>query len=125
MSTLDQAKENAALADVALADSFTVPEELVINRVRDAYRALKPIPCTACRGCMPCHLDIDVPRIFEIFNDAAMYGDTATARAVYRLEKHNLADCNECGSCVNACGKKIPITDWLKKARQCYEQPEI
>jgi predicted aldo/keto reductase-like oxidoreductase len=117
MSTLEQVKENAALADVAPADSFTVPEELVISRVRDAYRALKPIPCTACRGCMPCPQNIDVPRIFEIFNDAAMYGDIETAKSIYRLEKHCLEDCNECGACVSACGKQIPITDWLEKAR--------
>ena len=117
MTTPEQVKANAALADTALADGFTVPEELVISRVRDAYRALKPIPCTACRGCMPCHQDIDVPRIFEIYNDAAMYGDTETARSIYRLEKHDLAGCNDCGTCANACGLRIPIADWLKKTR--------
>jgi predicted aldo/keto reductase-like oxidoreductase len=124
MSTLKQVKENTALAGVTLADSFSVPEELVISRVRDAYRALKPIPCTACRGCMPCPQDIDVPRIFEIYNDAVMYGDTATARAIYRLEKHHLDDCTDCASCVNACGKKIPITDWLKKARSLLAEKD-
>jgi predicted aldo/keto reductase-like oxidoreductase len=66
---------------------------------------------------MPCGLGIDVPRIFEIYNDAVMYGDTATAREIYRREKHNLDDCTECGTCVNKCGMKIPITDWLKKVR--------
>jgi predicted aldo/keto reductase-like oxidoreductase len=122
MTTPGQLKENAALADTALADSFTVPEELVISKVRDAYRALKPIPCTACRGCMPCHQGIDVPRIFEIYNDAAMYGDTATARSIYRLEKHDLDSCNDCGTCANACGKKIPISDWLKKAHTMLDE---
>ena len=122
MSTLDQVKENAALAGIALADSFTVPEELVISRVRDAYRALKPIPCTACRGCMPCPQGIDVPRIFEIYNDAVMYGDTKTARATYRLERHNLDNCNKCGTCSSACGKRIPIPDWLKKARALLDK---
>jgi predicted aldo/keto reductase-like oxidoreductase len=117
MSTLAQVRENVALAAIALPDGFTVPEELVISQARDAYRALKPIPCTACRGCMPCPQDIDVPRIFEIYNDAAMYSDNAMARAQYRREKHNLDACTDCGVCVNACGKKIPITDWLKKAR--------
>ena len=122
MSSLEQVKANTALADSAFADSFTVPEELVISRVRDAYRALKPVPCTACRGCMPCPQDIDVPRIFEIYNDAFMYGDAATARSIYRLERHRLDSCNECGACSNACGKKIPILDWLKKARDLLEE---
>ncbi len=117
MSTLAQVKENIALADEVTADSLTVPEELLINRVRDAYRYLKPIPCTACRGCMPCPVDIDVPRIFEIYIDAVMYDDTETARSIYRDERHDIDSCNACGACVKACGLKIPILDWLEKAR--------
>jgi predicted aldo/keto reductase-like oxidoreductase len=118
MSTLAQVKENITLADSATADSLTVPEELLINRVRDAYRELRPIPCTACRGCMPCPLDIDVPRIFEIYNDAIMYDDIETARTIYNNERHDINKCNDCGACAKACGREIPIPDWLEKARE-------
>jgi predicted aldo/keto reductase-like oxidoreductase len=118
MSSLEQVKSDVALADTAASNCITVPEEIFISRVRDAYRKLKPIPCTACRGCMECHLGIDVPRIFEIYNDAVMYDDVETARALYRLERHNIDVCDECGSCVKGCGFKIPIIDWLKKARK-------
>jgi len=117
MSSLEQVKENIALASGVKAGSFTVPEELVISRVRDAYRAQKPIPCTACRGCMPCPQGIDAPRIFEIYNDAIMYDDAATARKIYRLEKHNLDNCNACGICESRCGMRIPLITWLKKAQ--------
>jgi len=118
MSSLEQVAANVALADTAESDCFTVGEEIFISRVRDAYRKLKAIPCTACRGCMPCPLGIDVPRIFEIYNDAVMYDDIETARSLYRIERHNIDSCDECGSCVRACGFKIPIMDWLKKARK-------
>ena len=117
MSNMEQVKANLALADKARADGFSVAEELVISRVREAYRTLKPLPCTACRGCMPCPQDIDVPRIFEIYNDAVMYDDAGTAKLIYSMEHHNIEDCNECGTCANACGLKIPIPEWLKKAR--------
>jgi predicted aldo/keto reductase-like oxidoreductase len=117
MSTLAQVKENIALTETAKADSLTVAEELLINRVRDAYRELRPIPCTACRGCMPCPLGIDVPRIFELYNDAVMYDDPTTARSIYRDERHDIDSCNACGACVKACGRKIPILEWLEKAR--------
>jgi predicted aldo/keto reductase-like oxidoreductase len=118
MNDLEQVKENIALADNAEAGSFTVPEELIISRVRDAYRSLKPFLCTACRGCMPCEQGIDAPRIFEIYNDAVMYNDAATARDIYRLEHHNIDDCNECGTCASKCGLGYPIPAWLKKARE-------
>ena len=122
MSTIAQVKESITLADVATPDSLTVPEELLVNKARDAYLALKPIPCTGCRGCMPCPQDIDVPRIFELYNDALIYGDNEIARSLYRDEAHRIQDCNECGSCVKACGRRIPITEWLEKARRLLDE---
>ncbi len=120
MSTMEQVKENIALADKAKPDSLTVAEEVLISRVRDAYRKLKPIPCTTCRGCMPCPQGIDVPRLFELYNDAVMYGDMETARSIYRLEKHDIDSCNQCGLCV--CGREIPILDWLKKLSEAWAE---
>lgn len=118
VSTLAQVKENVVLADSAAPDSFSISEQITIGKVRDAYRTLKPMPCTACRGCMPCPLDIDVPRIFEIYNDAVMYGDVETGKYLYKYEHHNIDICSECGTCAEACGFKLPIIDWLKKARE-------
>lgn len=118
MSGLAQVRENIALVDSAAADSLSVAEELLVNRVRDAYRNLKAIPCTACRGCMPCPLGIDAPRIFEIYNDVVMFGDKEIPRSIYRDEGHHPEICTECGLCVKACGFQVPITDWLKKAHQ-------
>jgi uncharacterized protein len=124
MSDIGQVKENAALADSIEPDSLTVPEELLVNKVRDAYLALKHIPCTACRGCMPCPQGIDVPRIFELFNDAVIYRDTKIPRSIYRDEEHCIEDCNECGNCLKACGRRIPITDWLEKARRLLAEDD-
>jgi len=118
MSTMEQVAANVALAGSAEPDSLTVPEEVLVSRVRDAYRKLRPIPCTACRGCMPCPEGIDVLRIFELYNDAVMYDDIETARSLYRIERHDIDSCNECGACAKACGLRIAIPDWLKKAHQ-------
>jgi predicted aldo/keto reductase-like oxidoreductase len=118
MRKMEQVAENVALADSVEPDKLTVPEELLISQVRDAYRNLRPIPCTACRICMPCPQDIDVPRIFELYNDAIMYGDSGTAQSIYRIENHRLDSCTECDACTNACGRNLAVLDWLKKARQ-------
>jgi predicted aldo/keto reductase-like oxidoreductase len=118
MGTMAQLKENIALADKAEPESLTVAEEVLISRVRDAYRKLRPIPCTTCRGCMPCPQGIDVPRLFELYNDAVMYGDMETARAIYQRERHNIASCNQCGVCV--CGREIPILEWLEKLAEAW-----
>ncbi|OGO06418.1 MAG: hypothetical protein A2Y92_02640 [Chloroflexi bacterium RBG_13_57_8] len=118
MSDMAQLEENILLAEGASADSLSVPEELLINKVRDAYRGSRPLGCTACRGCMPCPLGIDAPQIFELYNDSVMYGDAGIPRSIYREEGHRAESCDGCGHCVRACGFQFPITEWLRKARQ-------
>jgi predicted aldo/keto reductase-like oxidoreductase len=118
MGTIEQVMQNAALADQVEANSLTVPEEVLISQVREAYRKLRPIPCTACHGCMTCAQGIDVPRIFELYNDAIMYGDADAARSVYLAEKHHIDSRPDFGDCV--CGRDIDIPGWLEKARQLF-----
>lgn len=115
MSTVEQVRENMALADNGEAGSFSVREQILISNVRDAYRALRPVNCTACRSCMPCPQGVDAPRIFELYNDAVIYNDLETGRYLYRIEGHRIEDCNDCGLCAGKCGRKIDIPGWLKR----------
>jgi len=121
VGTLEQLQENINLADIASEDTLTVQEQILVNRVRDAYRALEPINCTACRGCMPCPQDVDAPRIFELFNDAVIYDDVGIPQAIYREEGHEIDKCDQCGRCEEACGRNITICDWLEKAQEIFK----
>ena len=121
MTTEEQLHENLALADTVEANSLSIREQILINEVRDAYRKLRPIPCNTCRTCMPCPKDIDVPRILELYNDAVMYDDTGAIRMIYQNEGHDLNECDECGTCVESCGRMIAILDWLQEAKQLLE----
>jgi predicted aldo/keto reductase-like oxidoreductase len=116
MDSIQQIKENAAAADGCEPDSLSVQEEIWISQIRDSRRKLAPIPCASCRPCMPCPEKIDVPRIFEIYNDAFIYDNIETARAIYRNELHHAENCNACRLCENRCVKRLLIVDWLNKA---------
>ena len=120
LGSMDQVKEKVALANSAEPDSLTVQEEIVISRVREAYRKLRPIPCSACRCCVPCPVNIDVPRIFEIYNDAIVYGDTEKGRYIYRIEGHDIDACIECDACNNSCAKGLDLMAYLNDARQFF-----
>jgi len=114
--TLQETAEYIAVADSAQPDSLSVQELVLLSNVREAYQKLNPIRCTSCRACMPCPEGIDVPRIFEIYNDAIKYRDVETGRCIYRDEQHWAANCTQCGVCVRACAKSLPILDWLQPA---------
>jgi predicted aldo/keto reductase-like oxidoreductase len=92
------------------------PREYALRWVRDAYRSLRPVPCTTCRACLPCPRGIDAPRIFELYNDAAMYGDRAYARAACAREGHDAGLCDECRDCARRCGRHIDIPARVREA---------
>jgi predicted aldo/keto reductase-like oxidoreductase len=122
MNSLEDVKANASLADQAMPNCLTIEDELLFNRIREAYNSKKVIPCTGCYSCMPCPRDIDVPRIFEIYNDAVMYNDNSAAKTLYAMENHCIDECNNCGSCIKTCGRSIAIPDRLKEAYNCINR---
>ncbi len=121
MSTMEQVMENVDTAGRAGPGILTADELALIDQVREEYKKLSPIPCTKCGYCMPCSNGVEIPTIFELYNEAVIYNDARTARFRYRgpngLKEEQRADqCVECEECVDACPQKIPIPEWLKKA---------
>jgi hypothetical protein len=119
MSAMSHVEENLASADRSAVGSLDEGELRLVDRVRDAYRTLAPIPCTSCRYCQPCPNDVAIPRIFELYNDATAYGDLERGRVGYERfmkPEHRADRCVACGACESACPQRIEIITWLKKA---------
>ncbi len=123
MSTIEQVKENIATANHSRANNLTNDELSLIERVREAYNELSPIPCTSCGYCMPCPNGVEIPRILQMYNEAIIYDDLQTAQFRYQhpvvLKEEQRADqCLECDECLETCPQEIPIPEWLKKAHE-------
>ena len=123
MSTMEQVVENVAVADRSKAGMLSADELALIGRVREAYKGSNPIPCTGCNYCQPCPNGVAIPRIFEMYNESVVYGETRRSRSTYQgqgpqgMKAEERADqCVECGECEEKCPQKISIIDWLKKA---------
>lgn len=120
MSTMEQVEENLRLADASRPGLLTAEELALVGRVRDLYRELSPIPCTACRYCMPCPQGVDIPGVFELYNDAHMYDNLSRQQMAYStfLSDEERADsCTACGECVEKCPQGIDVPMWLEKAQ--------
>jgi hypothetical protein len=118
MTTMEQVEQNLASADRSGVGTMTEAELSLVDRAREAYRALCAIPCTACKYCLPCPQGVAIPDVFEAYNDYLMFGDLDRARMFYGwLDEKARADaCIECGECLDKCPQKIEIPEWLKKA---------
>ncbi len=124
MRTPDEVNACADIAEAAGAEGLSVQEEVLVSRVRDAYRERRPVPCTTCRACMPCPRGIDAPRIFELYNDTVMYGDRTHGRTLYELEQHDISACDTCGDCARRCGRHIDIPARIREAAAYLEVRE-
>ena len=78
---------------------------------------------------MPCPTGVEIPRIFQMYNEAMIYDDPRTARFRYRgpggLSEEQRADqCTECKECMDACPQEIDIPEWLEKAHMLLAPKE-
>ncbi len=125
MSTMAQVVENVAIAGRSGAGTLSEEDFKLIARVRKAFRGLTPIPCTDCKYCQPCPQGVDIPRIFQFYNDAMIYDDFAASQRMYNgpfMKPETRADmCEDCGECLEKCPQHIPIADWLKKAHEALK----
>ena len=118
ISSIVEAEEHINAATASKPDILSVRELIVYEKIKDIFQGKKVVPCPSCRPCMPCPKGIDVPRIFEIYNDAAIYNDYRTARTIYKEEKHRIDLCNKCGKCEKSCAKQLKITEYLEEAQK-------
>jgi predicted aldo/keto reductase-like oxidoreductase len=124
MSAMEQVRDNVASAELSELGLLTQDELALISEIRDRYSELCPIPCTACRYCMPCPNGVDIPRNFGIFNQGRMYDKVDSARADYawmaeaqRLgiaaEDGRAKSCVQCKECEPKCPQQIRISEWM------------
>jgi len=119
MTAMEHVEENLKSAERSGVGTLSDEELALVDRVRDVYRELAPIPCTDCKYCQPCPSGVDIPRVFETYNNAIMYNALARYRMSYNrfMDAESRADnCVECGQCESVCPQQIEIIDWLKKA---------
>ena len=125
---MEQVVQNVDIASRSGVGILTKDELALIDRIREAFKGMCPIPCTACRYCMPCPNGVDIPRNFEIYNEAIMYNNPQMGRAQYRggrgLTVEEQADkCIECDSCVELCPQQIDVPGWMKKVHEFLGPP--
>lgn len=116
MSAMEHVKENIASADASAIDKLTNEDLAIIDRVRDKYEELCPIPCTKCGYCMPCPNEVDIPRNFEVYNQGVMYDKPEQARHTYNNfvdEEKRASACIQCRECEEQCPQNITISKWM------------
>ncbi|MBN1670014.1 MAG: aldo/keto reductase [Kiritimatiellae bacterium] len=121
MSTIEQVEENLRTA----ADPRTLnsDEQRLVAEQLDRLAKMADVYCTGCGYCVPCPNEVNIPKIFGLYNAARVYGLEAHARQRYAAWRGRAprdgkaADaCLACGVCEEKCPQRIAIRAQLKEA---------
>lgn len=123
MSTFEQLKENIESAKRSGINIFKKEELEIVSKVRNKYKELSPIACTGCNYCMPCPNGVNIPRNFQLYNEAHMYNIYEANRKAYKdLGDAKASSCIECGTCESVCPQHLTIIDYLKEVANYFER---
>ena len=120
MSTMQQVEENIDSAAASRIRALSSEELQLVARVRETYLDLCPIACTKCEYCLPCKNELNIPRLFELYNRAKMYNVPGWARWHYsELPEDKRADkCEACGQCEELCPQQLAISENMVRVHE-------
>jgi predicted aldo/keto reductase-like oxidoreductase len=123
MTTFQQVEENLVSANAAATNQFNPAELALVEQVRAKTQELCAIPCTHCDYCQPCPNKVNIPRLFELYNNASMYNVLEDSRRDYaHMGMEERADmCLDCDECEAKCPQHIPISVWMPKVHEALQ----
>lgn len=105
---------------------LTVEEQTAIIKVVEELAKLPTIPCTKCRYCVDgCPQKINIPGLFQAYNNVIQFGDNAISRRSYENAVKNkglASSCVECGMCEEQCPQHLEIRQLLKDTAEMFEK---
>ena len=117
MQNLDMVKKNVEVASNETA--FSEEEWKQLGIAMEELKKFSELYCTGCKYCQPCPVEINIPRIFEMYTYYNVYDLKDHAKNMMRNylshEGKTYADCKNCGMCEKKCPQHLAIRENLDK----------
>ena len=115
INAIEQVERNVASADASGVGVLDENKLELVARVRDEYKAIRPVPCTECKYCMPCPHGVNIPRNFLLYNRGVMYSMLEQFSRYYQSTKEEAraSACTQCGECLEKFPQEIEIDEWM------------
>ncbi|MCL2378310.1 MAG: aldo/keto reductase [Defluviitaleaceae bacterium] len=117
MSSIAQVEQNIRIFTQA-PEKLTEAEHAMLARARDIMLEIKTVPCTYCGYCMDCPAGVNIPRVFEVYNQYKLFPNQFRAGVNYGKlvrDGKGFPNCIECGICSPLCPQDIDIPARLRE----------
>jgi predicted aldo/keto reductase-like oxidoreductase len=118
-SNLEQLKDNLRIFERSGPGLMSGEEMGLIRSIQDVYEAKMGIGCTGCRYCMPCPQGINIPEVFQLYNQYSLFNKPLGDSIIYRRNMVELGigadQCAGCGNCKLHCPQQLDIPELMRK----------
>ncbi|MDR2296687.1 MAG: aldo/keto reductase [Clostridiales Family XIII bacterium] len=123
MGSFAQVEENVRTLSDADANMLTDEERAIIGKVADEYNKLTPYSCTACKYCMPCPVEINIPYLIALRNEATIFkSEKHVSFSIRNFVRPKPSACIACKQCEEKCPQHLPIADVMTESAEMFER---
>ncbi|MCR5207637.1 MAG: aldo/keto reductase [Eubacterium sp.] len=116
MQDIDMVKKNIKVASDNTA--FSEEEWQRLGLAMEEIKKFSELYCTGCKYCQPCPMEINIPKLFEMYTYYNVYGLKEHAkhmmREYIRKDGKTFEHCIDCGACEDKCPQHLKIRENLK-----------
>lgn len=120
-SNVEQTLDNLRIFDGASVGCMSEKELEIVAKARELYRKRIKVDCTGCAYCMPCPADVNIPKVFAMWNNSYKYGWKDHHYYGLKNEGHGADKCVSCGKCMEVCPQQLKIPELLAEAKEYFD----
>ncbi len=117
MSNWAQVEENMLYAHRSSVGMLDDSQLAQFAKARKTYLTMSKVPCTKCAYCMPCPFGVDIPGVFEAYNQWGVHKKQGQEKYT-SLSEADATLCKACGKCQKVCPQQIAIPQMLQQAHK-------
>jgi len=104
--------------DFEIADKFQPLSAEDLKKLEDDAKELGKDFCRQCGYCLPCTVEIEIPKVFLYERYAKRFWIEDYAKEQYALLEVKADECVECGKCEEKCPYELPIIEKLSAVHE-------
>lgn len=121
VNNLEHLQENIIYANRSYTGMLFPKEELMFLTAKEIYDTIPLVNCNKCSYCMPCPRGINIPRVFDAYNQLAIKGKEEALK-LYSTNKIKANQCSGCKTCEKACPNRVKISEQMKQIDKIFSE---